>query len=251
VGADAADGRRAEAAADEAGVIRALIPETPGAGRLGRHVEHDLRSLAHPFDTDAAVVLKSVTHLRAGGIFDQGAVGSCTGNAVAGACNIRPTFNAAMHPVLVESNAVACYELATKLDGFPGVYPPDDTGSSGLAACQAAKSFGWIRSYKWAFGPDQALAALMARPVCVGVNWYEGFDRPGPGGLVKISGGVRGGHEFVLRGFDASPLTPSARLVWADNSWGPGWGKAGRFCFTVATLEQLLAEQGDAVVPIR
>lgn len=219
--------------------------------RLGRHVEHDPRSLQHPFETGADVTVRSVTHGRVGPIFNQGSLGSCTGNAVAGACNTKPTYRLGAHRVLLEVDAVEIYKRATVLDGFPGVYPPSDTGSSGLAACKAAREFGWISNYKWTFGVGQAITALMARPICVGVNWYEGFDRPDSAGRVQISGGVRGGHEFMIRGFDATAAIPSQRLFWADNSWDFGWGKQGRFCFTVATLERLLAEQGDVVIPIR
>ena len=34
-----------------------------------------------------------------------------------------------------EQFAVALYSDATKVDAYPGTYPPDDTGSSGLAIC--------------------------------------------------------------------------------------------------------------------
>jgi hypothetical protein len=211
---------------------------------LGRLVEHDPRSLNFPFPvTDVPLVTK--TWGRYGTILNQGNLGSCTGNAIAGACNckiIHIPDTVAFH----EKDAVHAYSVATQLDGFPGAYPPDDTGSSGLAACKAAKSFGWITSYQHAFDINSALQALMHGPVITGVNWYEGFDNPDASGYVKISGQIRGGHEFVIRGYRA--LT---KLVWADNSWGSSWGYYGRFCFSVDTWAQLLSEQGDVTVPLR
>ena len=78
-------------------------------------------------------------------------------------------------------------------------------------------------------------------PVEVGVSWYEGFDKPDAKGLVKIAGTVRGGHAFELLGVDADK-----QLVWAINSWGPGWGLAGRFAFSWKDLDRLLREQGEA-----
>lgn len=146
--------------------------------------------------------------------------------------------------VLREPDAVRIYSEATVLDGFDGTYPPDDNGSSGLAACKAAKNEGLIGSYRWAFGLDEALAALVLSPVMVGVGWYDGFDAPNPEGLVHVSGSIRGGHEFTLIGLDVK-----AETVFAVNSWGTGWGLHGRFCFSFADLSRLLTEDGDAVVP--
>ena len=38
-----------------------------------------------------------------------------------------------------EGFAVKLYEDATVVDGYPGEYPPDDTGSSGLAICKVSQ----------------------------------------------------------------------------------------------------------------
>jgi hypothetical protein len=141
--------------------------------------------------------------------------------------------------------AVSIYEAATLIDGAPGSYPPDDTGSDGLSVCKVAKSRGLISSYQHAFSLAQALAALQTGPVITGVDWYEGFDNPDANGLVSIGGSIRGGHEFEVLGYD-----PTTDLVTAVNSWGRSWGVAGRFHFTSATWGQLLDAQGDVTVPI-
>lgn len=216
--------------------------------RLGRHVEHDPRSRDFGI-TVAGLELKTVHHRRYGPPFDQGQVGSCTGNATAGAINTNPV-HLVHRPLLHEADALAIYELATQLDSIPGSYPPDDTGSSGLAAAKAAQQKGLITSYRHAFGIDDALQALMAGPVITGVNWYEGFDNPNPNGYVEIAGQVRGGHEFEVIGYQHGP-TPDESLLIAENSWGTGWGMHGRFTFTVKTWAQLLAEQGDVTVLVR
>jgi hypothetical protein len=213
-------------------------------GSLGRLVEHDPASRSYQA-ARATTALKKVSWVRVGGPFDQGDLGSCTGNAVAGVMNTRP-FHNATKPLLAETDAVKLYELATRLDNAPGQYPPDDTGSSGLAACKAAKRLGYITGYRHAFGIQHALEALQLGPVITGVNWYEGFDKPLPSGLVEITGQVRGGHEFEVYGYD-----PATDLCWAWNSWGKSWGYRGRFCFTSKTWGQLLAERGDVTVPER
>lgn len=213
-------------------------------GRLGRHVEHDPRSLEFPF-TAPAVPLRTVSHRRYGNPFDQGDLGSCTGNACAGCLNTAPLHKTG-EPLFAEKDAIALYELATKLDSFPGAYPPDDTGSSGLAVAKAAKQRGLITAYRHAFGIDQALQALMAGPVITGVNWYEGFDNPSATGRVEISGQIRGGHEFEVVGYHSPSKT-----VGCVNSWGLGYGLKGRFRMSVDTWARLLSEQGDVTVLVR
>lgn len=213
--------------------------------RLGRHVEHDPRSRNFAYEKTTPS-FKTVMHRRYGSLFDQGQIGSCTGNAMAGAVNTSPVHKRGTR-TLGESNAVDLYELATVLDGIPGQYPPDDTGSSGLAVAKAAQQKGYISAYQHAFDITAALSALQESPIIVGVNWYEGLDNPASDGLVAIAGSVRGGHEFLIRGFHLRDNLLDS-YVMADNSWGTSWGDKGHFHFTVSTLEQLLAEQGDATI---
>ena len=108
---------------------------------------------------------------------------------------------------------------------------------------KAAQKAGLVSGYQHAFSLDSALKALAVSPLIVGVNWYEGFDSPDPGGLVHISGSVRGGHEFLLYGIDAT-----RQRVLARNSWGTSWGVEGLFSFSFDDLGRLLDEDGDATL---
>lgn len=231
-------------------VVARRLPErsTTSAGdrdrRLGRHIEHDPRSRAFAVPAGRGK-LKPVLWPRLGGPFDQGNVGSCTGNAMAGLLNTAP-FHRAHARYLKEQDALRIYSKATALDTWDGTYPPDDTGSSGLAVAKAAKGEGRIRGYRHAFGIEQALRALQHGPVITGVTWYETFDIPGAdSALVAIGGQERGGHEFEVVGYD-----PVTDIVSAWNSWGPNWGKGGMFFFTSATWATLLEQQGDVTVPL-
>jgi hypothetical protein len=134
---------------------------------------------------------------------------------------------------------------ATRMDGIPGRYLPTDTGSSGLAAAKAARRRGWLRGYAHAFSLEQALHSLMKGPGMIGVNWYRSFDEA-PGGLLLIAPGddVRGGHELEI-----SEIHVERRLVRGPNSWGIGWGDRGYWTMHWSTLERLLAEQGDYLIP--
>ncbi len=224
-------------------VVTVQIPERPIEGkRLGRHIQHDPRSLKFPAEVAPAVT--SVTHDATGLPLDQGQIGSCTANALCGALDSAPDYTGGAP--LTEQNAIQLYERETKLEGHP--YPPNDPGGSGLMVCKAGQQLGLISSYQHAFGIDHALGALVLRPVITGINWYTSFDTPDPTGLVEIASGatVRGGHEVVADGIDADK-----QLVWLWNSWGTGWGLGGRFCMSFATWDQLLQQKGDVTVPMK
>lgn len=228
-------------------VTRAHIEEhvVPG-NRLGRHVEHDSRSLAYRHQHSGAAPV-TVLHARRIGILDQGDVGSCTGNAQTGALGTDPLF--ATVPAgtkLDEAEALRLYSAAETIDG-DGPYPPNDNGSSGLSVCKAAKKAGLISGYTHILSLADLLDALRTTPVIAGVNWYDSFDEPPSSGVVAISPGaqVRGGHEFLVRGCDVTQ-----KLLYADNSWGTSWGKDGSFALSWDTMTRLLAEDGDGTVSI-
>jgi hypothetical protein len=185
-------------------------------------------------------------------VLDQGDLGSCTGNAALGAVGTAMLFEAlADNPgcpsetdaAADEEQAVSLYSAATKLDDVRGTYPPDDTGSSGLAVAKAAQKVGLISGYKHATSLEAALTALAAQPVITGVNWYEGMDSPDSSGLVRVTGQVRGGHEFVLDQLDVEN-----RLVWFTNSWSKSWGHDGTAALSWDDLGRLLDEDGDVTV---
>ena len=160
-----------------------------------------------------------------------------------GVLNTAPFYQGVLRS---QQDCVSLYSDATLLDNVPGHFPPDDTGSSGLAAARAAQKRGWLRAYHHAFTFQEALASLMHGPALLGINWYDGFDVPsGHHGELVIGGECRGGHEVAVTEIDVL-----AKTVRGVNSWGPSWGDKGYWSMSWATLERLLAEQGDFLVPI-
>ena len=225
-------------------VTTKIIKEKAGVPfRLGRHVEHDPQSRS--FSAGTAVV-KTVMYNRHGVPFDQGDLGSCTGNAMAGVLMTEPLWKPGRN--LTEADAVKLYKAATKLDNVPGTYPPTDTGSTGIAVMKAAVNAKYIAGYAHTFSLDQLLGSLSIRPGILGVNWYDSFYSPKSDGECPLTAGakIKGGHEVQLIGIDTKK-----ERVWCVNSWGATWGgkKNGTFYFSYKTLERLLGEQGDATFP--
>lgn len=215
--------------------------------RLGRHIGHDSRSRRYAAPVQDISTLTTKRHTRHCEVFDQGNLGSCTGNAALGALGTGSLWEAvsSKEVYFTESEAVAIYSAATNVDSYPGVYPPTDTGSDGLSVAKVLQQKGWISGYQHAFTLEAALTALQTTPVIVGVNWYSSMDTPDAGGLVTVGGTIRGGHEFVVDGIDAV-----AKRVWCTNSWGRSWGLEGTFSMSWDNFGRLLSEDGDATVMV-
>ncbi len=222
--------------------------------RLGRHLNHDPRSLRYLAPAGDLSALKSVRHQRMIPVLDQGDVGACTGFAAEGALGTSPLYDALAEGMphrptgdaeVDEGQALALYSTATALDDYEGEYPPEDTGSSGLAVAKAALSAGLISGYRHATSLEAALTALAEQPVIAGINWYDSFDSPDASGRIRIgpAATVRGGHEIVLDELDVP-----RKLVWFTNSWSSSWGKSGRAAIGWDDFARLLKEDGDVTV---
>jgi len=207
---------------------------------LGRVPERDPRSLN--FAAPATTPVTSKRWRRYGTVLDQGDLGSCTGNAGEGCLNHAP-FHVVGTTCAKEPDAVSLYSAATAADAYPGQYPPEDTGSSGLAVAKVLKAWGRITGYTHAFDLDHILSALMSGPLIVGTDWLNNMFYPDPNGLVQPTGSVAGGHEYVLNGADVT-----SKMLRFQNSWGTGWGVNGHFFMTFDGFSSLLADDGDAIL---
>lgn len=206
---------------------------------LGRHVNHDPLSRRPEFHAvmAPAEVVRTVSWRRYGHAFDQGSLGSCTGNAAAAMLMTKPFWRSGRH--LTERSAVKFYTYATIHDPFDGAYPPTDTGSDGNSVMLALRNYGYVKKWTHAFGMDEVIRALQIACGITGVNWYSGMDEPDSEGIVKVSGWVRGGHEFLVSGVNLE-----RELLECWNSWGL-WGLQGRFFIPLEGYDRLLMEEGD------
>lgn len=214
--------------------------------RLDRLQQFDARSRQYgiaavvPQDSLYARTWRNPTWLN------QGAEGACVAFAWSHRFAGWPD-----HQPMSEAFARELFHEAQLLDDWP-----DDPGqgTSVLAGAKAAKARGLIREYRWAFGIDEVLQAIIKTgPVILGVNWYESMVNPQSSGLVEVDGRIYGGHAILARGLrmKANLDGKSVSVVRLRNSWGQDWGRYGDCFIEIEDLERLLREDGECCVPIR
>jgi len=223
-------------------VYRKQIPSTDP--RLGRHVEHDpaSRGFAIPQAVDKSTWVSKKIRIYDPIPNPNQTIGNCT--MCAKAMQMNAAGNRKVGVVLGMKWAMNKYEWETANDEFPGQYPPDDTGSSGLAASKTAQHFGVGGAYYWIFnGADGVVQAVMAGDVVnVGTRWDNDMFHPDSKNIVHPGGGVAGGHEWAVRGYDKD------RDLLMGRCW---WGTFKDFWISRADLDALLHDDGDAHIQKR
>lgn len=136
------------------------------------------------------------------------------------------------------------YPLVTSIDPFPGTWPPDDTGSSGLASAKAAQKLGIGGEYRWIFGGVEEIVQTVVQGgiVSMGTWWYNDMFNPDSKGYVTPTGGRAGGHQWIFDGFDLDSRSLRGRCWWGSFKW---------FWLTMDTTDFLLGDGGDAHVQKR
>lgn len=193
-------------------------------------------------------------------VIDQVDVGSCVGQAYAGALGSHPLWSSVPEKIKSTLRSVpraygeGIYSAATAIDPYEGTWPPDDTGTDTRSGAQVLLSRKLITRYEWIENDGDPAAtvrsivgALAERPVVIGIPWLDSFDWPDKDGLIRITVGatVRGGHALIV---DECNVTTGE--IGITNSWGPSWGVEGRCYMTWETLAEVLSMWGDACVPI-
>jgi hypothetical protein len=208
---------------------------------LGRNKVHDTRSRAFAATTmvDRSTWRTKMIRLYEPTPNPNQTVGCCTGVAK---CNQLNAYgNRVKGRVLNLKDAERIYHENTIIDPWPGVWPPDDTGSSGLASAKTAQKLGLGGEYRWIFnGADGVIQEIMqGRTVSVGTWWYwDMFDKSQAGLIGDTTGGLAGGHQYIIRGYYKTKDWVLGRC-W----WGPEFRD---FYMPRTQLDELLRDGGDA-----
>jgi C1A family cysteine protease len=246
------------------------LPELqPGTRRVGRYGWTpdlpDQRDFAYQAPRPAGVALPAKIDWRANcpPVYDQGQLGSCTANAIAGAIEFdqkkqgveefTPSRLFIYYNERVIEHSVPLDNGAQIRDGIKSVakqgacseasWPYDDTNKN-PAPCpkckyaikppkscydEAAKHK--IASYQRLVPTLDRLRGCLASgyPFVFGFTVYESFEseQVATSGVLNLpspSEHVVGGHAVMCVGYD-----DSAKQFIVRNSWGPKWGQAGYY----------------------
>lgn len=225
--------------------VPAPVPPAFSSERGGWRSRHDERSRSFGVRRRLLGSAPLTDHLwPVGPILDQGTNGSCVGFGTVAALNALSATDADRGA----DAARAIYARAQRLDTIPG---ENYSGTSVLAGMKAATEAGWLGGYQWAFGTkDLAQGILQRGPAVIGIPWLASLDEPGPGGLLSLGGGDRGGHcvavvGLLLRG----PQGQVGPYFVLQNSWGESWADHGLGYIHHRDLAQLLRGGGEAALP--
>jgi hypothetical protein len=166
---------------------------------------------------------------------DQGNTPQCVGYAWAHWIEDGPVLHAGSHPVV---NPTTIYTEAQKVDEWPG---ENYDGTSVRGGAKYLKNAGKISSYLWAFDLTTMVnTVLTTGPVVVGTNWYYNMFYPDRNGLIRIGGGLAGGHAYEVNGVDK--VKQQFRI---KNSWGKSWGVQGHAYISFNDMSRLIRENGE------
>ncbi len=86
-------------------------------------------------------------------------------------------------------------------------------------------------------------------PAVLGINWLDGMYQTveiDGEAWIEDTGRVVGGHAILCVGYSLR-----RRAFRLQNSWGSDWGDNGRAWIDHDDLAALLADQGEACIPVR
>lgn len=178
--------------------------------RLGRQQVHDPASRSFAMERSTiplAPIDQTLWRDTAIRIYDpvpnpNQPVGCCTGCAKA--MEFNSVGNRRKGVVLGLPWALDNYRSNTRIDPFPGIWEPDDTGSSSLAACKSAQLSNDGGEYRFDFrGADGVVNGICAdrRVQNLGTWWTEDMFYPDSQGRIEPTGARVGGHQYIARAY--------------------------------------------------
>jgi C1A family cysteine protease len=223
--------------------------------RLDWVSKHDPRSLEYPIRSIVGTsVEERAVSWATGSVLDQGSEGACVGFGWTGELLASPRPSPYTSAASANQYARGVYYAAKQIDEFTG---EDYEGTSVIAGANVIRNRGLIGEYRWALSIEDVRAAVITQgPVVIGIPWYSEMYSTRPSGLVKTGGELVGGHCILITGYH-----PGMRIQGEDyderfrvfrwrNSWGLNYGRSGTGFVRYEDLRDLLANWGEACVPM-
>lgn len=208
---------------------------------------YDPRSRNYAAVIDARTASTSLPSQRSwvigNSVLNQDPEGACVGHGVSNVLSAYPNRNYFKRP---QALAFGLYHAARYVDQWPG---EEDNGTSVLAGMKIATDFGFCNGYRWCFGEDDLRRTILGVGcVALGIGWHDSMFRPDANGLITVTGQPVGGHCVAVSGF--MPLVTGGLGYRIRNSWGKDWGVRGEAYITQADMARLLADGGEAAIPV-
>lgn len=212
---------------------------------------------------EPAKVLPPMVDLRptCPAVYDQGALGSCTANAIAGQCHFDMIRQKKKNN-WIPSRLFIYYNERMMEDSIPY-----DAGANLRDGIKSLNTWGFAPEHMWAYDISkfaeqppvnvytQALrervklkdygavsqdlvsmktAIASSYPIVIGFTVYESFESQevAQTGIVPMPGAgeqILGGHAVLIVGYD-----DSKSMFIVRNSWGSSWGQQGYFMMPYA-----------------
>jgi len=171
---------------------------------------------------------------------NQGSTPQCVGYAWSHWVEDGPTEHGGTPPIV---SPQTIYTEAQKIDEWPG---ENYAGTSVRAGAKYLKNTNKINSYYWAYDINTLINSVFnLGPVVVGTYWYSGMFYPNSNGIIRISGGIAGGHAYVINGVDKKN-----QLFRIKNSWGKNWGKQGHAYISFGDMSRLISMNGEICLAV-
>jgi len=193
-------------------------------------------------------------------VYDQGQLGSCTANSIAGAfefellkqkapdfmpCRLFIYYNERAIENTISTDSGAQIRDGIKTVNTQGVCPEtmwlyniNEFAQKPSQACYTDALTHLVTSYHRITTNITQMKSCLAEgyPFVFGFTVYESFESPqvASSGIVPMPAPkekVVGGHAVLAVGYD-----DSTQMVIVRNSWGPGWGLAGYFMMPYAYI---------------
>lgn len=209
---------------------------------LDRLVGHEPENRAYGIRLEVEAIPTRPVWWSHGAWLDQGDTGHCVGFASAGEAADSPVR---VRGVTADYAHAWYYEIKDKRYDRWG----REDGSSVNAGMRVGRDRGLWTGWRWCFGIDDVKRGIRVGPVVLGIPWRSGMFRADTRGIIQPTGSDEGGHAIRATGYTANllGLGPHFRLM---NSWGRSWGRNG-YCYISADhLGELLADDGEAAVPL-